>query len=538
MAFGYRSSTGALDRFDDYEPPPRRPERWDREKFERMSRRPPHDDRETFRWVERERDDYPPRPPRSRPDVALEDRVDARSSRGRFDERDRFYDDDIIDRRGPGRRPEFLDREEPSPAEIASRALAPYRRKTVTERDLSPPARRPARPAMLRRQSSLDTFDRRPLRRHEEREEWRPPTNIDIPLPIRRRSPSRRRRSPPRDRYREDDFEEIRYRDAEPDYREDYREVEIRREKSRARKSHRSDRSERSESRYRAPSKAPSRAPSRAPSSKSSSSSFEEIREVSPSQLPGKKGKTRMPKRLVHKSAIIQLGYPFEEEEDFLIVKRALEKPQIDEVIKISETYKAEDNKRTTYRYEEEKMVDVPMPPPPPSVHGTQIIEVPPPPPPPMSSHEPVIVAPPPPPPSSHHTHQTHYSHHSHHSPPPPPRSVRTVSPPRREIYEERIEESNHIGGPLTVVVPERRSDREIKDEIRRLENERRALQLERRADELRLAPTEYRETEYEIIEERPRERNVIRVDKDRKVRSRSRPPNPKLVAAMMSTLT
>ncbi|KAF9637064.1 hypothetical protein BFW01_g7960 [Lasiodiplodia theobromae] len=487
MAFGYRSSTGALDRFDDYEPPPRRPERWDREKFERMSRRPPHDDRETFRWVERERDDYPPRPPRSRPDVALEDRIDARSSRGRFDERDRFYDDDIIDRRGPGRRPEFLDREEPSPAEIASRALAPYRRKTVTERDLSPPARRPARPAMLRRQS-------------------------------------------------EDDFEEIRYRDAEPDYREDYREVEIRREKSRARKSHRSDRSERSESRYRAPSKAPSRAPSRAPSSKSSSSSFEEIREVSPSQLPGKKGKTRMPKRLVHKSAIIQLGYPFEEEEDFLIVKRALEKPQIDEVIKISETYKAEDNsklnslftvdwrltelpERTTYRYEEEKMVDVPMPPPPPSVHGTQIIEVPPPPPPPMSSHEPVIVAPPPPPPSSHHTHQTHYSHHSHHSPPPPPRSVRTVSPPRREIYEERIEESNHIGGPLTVVVPERRSDREIKDEIRRLENERRALQLERRADELRLAPTEYRETEYEIIEERPRERNVIRVDKDRKGR-------------------
>ncbi|OMP87216.1 hypothetical protein BK809_0007302 [Diplodia seriata] len=507
MAFGYRSSTGALDRFDDYEPPARRPERWDREKFERMSRRPPHDDRETFRWVEPERDDYPPRPPRSRADVALDDRLDTRSSRGRFDERDRFYEDEIIDRRGPGRRPDFLDREEPSPAEVASRALAPYRRKTVTERGLSPPARRPARPAMLRRQSSLDTFDRRPPRRHEDRDEWRPPANVDIPLPIRRRSPSRRRRSPPRDRYREDDFEEIRYRDAEPDFREDYREVEIRREKSRARKSHRSDRSERSESRYRAP------------SSKSSSSSFEEIREVSPSQLPGKKGKTRMPRRLVHKSAIIQLGYPFEEEEDFIIVKRALEKPQIDEVIKISETYKAEDNKRTTYRYEEEKMIEVPAPPPPPpSAPMTQIIEVPPPPPPPpVPGPEPIFVSPPPPPPSSHH--HTHYSHHSHHSPPPPPRSVRTVSPPRREIYEERIEESNHIGGPLTVVMPERRSDREIKDEIRRLENERRALQLERRADDLRLAPSEYRETEYEIIEERPRERNVVRVDKDRKGR-------------------
>ncbi|KAK7706503.1 hypothetical protein SLS57_009613 [Botryosphaeria dothidea] len=432
MAFGYRSSTGALDRFDDHEPPSRRPERWDREKFERMSsRRPPYDDRETFRYLEREREDYPPPPPRSRPDVSVEDRIDIRSSRSRLDERERFYDDDILDRR-PGRRPEFLNREEPSPAEVASRALAPYRRKTVVERDLSPPARRPTRPGMLRRQSSLDTFDRRPLRRYEERdrEEWRPPANVDIPLPIRRRSPSRRRRSPPRDRYREDDFEEIKYRDAEPEYREDYREVEIRREKSRARKSRRSDRSERSESRFRAPS---------SKSSSSSSSSFEEIREVSPPPLPGKKGKTRMPKRLVHKSAIIQLGYPFEEEDDFIIVKRALEKPQIDEVIKISETYKNEDGKRTTYK---------------------------------------------------------------------------------REIIEERIEESNHIGGPLTVVVPERgRSDREIKEEIRRLENERKALQLERRAEDLRLAPIEYRETEYEIIEERPRERNVVRVDKDRKGR-------------------
>lgn len=271
-----------------------------------MSRRPPTEDRETYRYLERERNDYPPAPSRSRYDTALEDRIDARSSRSRIDERDRLHDDDIIDRR-PGRRPDFLDHE-PTAAEIASRALAPYRRKSIAERDLSPPTRRPARPGMLRRQSSLDTFDRRPPRRYEERDEWRPPANVDIPLPIRRRSPSRRRRSPPRDRYREEDFEEIRYKDAEPDFREDYREVEIRREKSRAHKSRRSDRSvhsERSQSRFKAP------------SSKSSSSSFEEIREVSPVRLPGKKGKTRMPKRLVHKSAIIQLGYPFEEEVGF-----------------------------------------------------------------------------------------------------------------------------------------------------------------------------------------------------------------------------
>jgi hypothetical protein len=47
-----------------------------------------------------------------------------------------------------------------------------------------------------------------------------------------------------------------------------------------------------------------------------------------------------MPKRLVRKEAIINLGYPFEEEEDFIIVQRALDKEHIDEVIRISEQYK------------------------------------------------------------------------------------------------------------------------------------------------------------------------------------------------------
>ncbi|KAJ4360441.1 uncharacterized protein N0V89_001004 [Didymosphaeria variabile] len=79
-----------------------------------------------------------------------------------------------------------------------------------------------------------------------------------------------------------------------------------------------------------------------------------------------------------------------------------------------------------------------------------------------------------------------------------------------------RIEESNHIGGPLTVLVPEERrvvrrerdirSEREIRDEIRALEDERRMLKYERDGD-------------YEIVERRERPREVIRIEKDRKGR-------------------
>lgn len=83
-------------------------------------------------------------------------------------------------------------------------------------------------------------------------------------------------------------------------------------------------------------------------------------------------------------------------------------------------------------------------------------------------------------------------------------------------MFEERIEESNHIGGPLTVLVPEERrvtriekeirSERDIKDEIRALEAERRMLKYEREGD-------------FEIIERREPRREVVRIEKDRKGR-------------------
>lgn len=76
------------------------------------------------------------------------------------------------------------------------------------------------------------------------------------------------------------------------------------------------------------------------------------------------------------------------------------------------------------------------------------------------------------------------------------------------------IERSNAIHGPATSFLPEgrqivrRRSERDIREEIRSLEEERRMLKYERDADR-----------DYEFIETRPARREVIRVDKDRKGR-------------------
>ncbi|KAH5022893.1 hypothetical protein HBI75_158630 [Parastagonospora nodorum] len=515
-----RSSAGTLDRYDDPPAPPRSGagggERWDRARFESMRRGPPgggdsgssrggrdgggRDDYDHFRFQEHDK------APGYHRDVDIHE---DRARRGpRVMERERYHDDDLFSR--PSRRQNDLFHE-PTPSEIANQALAPYRRKSVIDRDFNidididrresrppPPRARPARPQYIRRQSSLDTFDRRPLPRYgdvekferEEVHEYRLPPNVPIPLPIREHS---RRRSPPR-RYQEDDYEEIRYDDrgGRGREREDYREVEVHREKSKMRRSKSVAKSTRS----------------------SSISSFEEIQ---PSRATfGKKGKTRMPKRLVKKQAVIELGYPFEEEDDFIVITRALEKEHIDEVIKISENYK--EAEKTTYVYEE-KVEALPPPPPPESVA----------PPPPPS----VVHAPPPPPASV-------YA-------PPPPASVYAPSAPPASVYapsehhhhdtqhEEyvQIERSNHIHGPATSFLPEGRmlvrrddqyrSERDIKEEIRQLEDERRMLKYER-------------ETDYEIIERRDPKREFIRVDKDRKGR-RDR-PNPKLVAAMMSTLT
>lgn len=290
----YRSSTGALDRFDDQ--PPRAGQRWDRDRFEREQRGAGgsqrggsiRDEHEHYRFQEHDRF------PGGRRDIDIHQDRDRRGPR--VLERERVFQDERFDRPAR-RRNEIFD--EKTPSEIANLALAPYRRSSVIDRDIdisknidmdAPSRRRPARPQYIRRQSSLDTFDRRPLPRYGdiEKEEYRPPANVPIPLPVRER-----RSSPPRRFRDEDEYEDYRFAERAErgrDREADYREVEIHREKSRVRRSKSVAKSTRS----------------------SSVSSFEEAQ---PSRANwGKKGRTRLPKRLVKREAVIELGYPFEEE--------------------------------------------------------------------------------------------------------------------------------------------------------------------------------------------------------------------------------
>ncbi|EDU44387.1 hypothetical protein L13192_03833 [Pyrenophora tritici-repentis] len=515
----YRSSTGNLGRFEE---PPRGGggggERWDRDRFERMRRGGGgggggsgggsvvsghgrgRDDYEHFRFQEHDRF------PGGHRDVDIHE---DRSRRGppvmeRERERERFHEDERFGQ-PPRRAPTELFHE-PSSSEIANQALAPYRRRSVIDKDIdididinerrrTPRPPKPARPQYIRRQSSLDTFDRRPMPRYGDVErieryethEYRPPANVPIPLPIRER-----RRSPRHHFDEEDDFEEITYDDrgGRRREREDYREVEVHREKSRVRRS---------------------KSVAAKSTRSSSMSSFEEIQ---PSRATwGKKGKTRLPKRLVKKQAVIDLGYPFEEEDDFIIVTRALEKEHIDEVIKVSENYKEE---KITYVYEE-KVEDAP--PRPPSVHSAA-------PPPPQEYYPPpppsVMHAPPPPPPMQYAQPPPTVVYAqpppSHHAPTVYAHSERAPSPSvhEHERYVE-IDRSAAIHGPATSFLPEhrslvirkddRRSERDIREEIRSLEEERRMLKYEREGDR-----------EYEFIERAPK-KEIMRVDRDRKGR-------------------
>jgi len=315
------------------------PQRWDRDRFEKFGSRgpppgpPPRRFEEDYRYEERDRP--------GRRDIAVADRIEERGPRGRYEERDRYFEED---RYAPQARPRRrTDRElfgDTDPREIADMALMPYRRKSISRQDQEYERSGSPRPGLIRRQSSLDTFDRRP---RYGQEDYRIPPYTPVPLPIRRP--------------RAEGLEDVRYRDYEP---EDYREVEIQRERSVHRRRPRTEKSRSEASRSEAPTRSVKSGKSKrtsktikeesvreSSSSSSSSESFEEtekaesIREsIAETERKFKKGKTRMPKRLVRREAVMDLGYPFDEEEDFFVLRMALDKDQIDEVIKISETYK------------------------------------------------------------------------------------------------------------------------------------------------------------------------------------------------------
>lgn len=239
----YRSSTGILES-----------PRFDADRFPRDHRGPPVMERprraDAERFESRLRDIDEHGPPARQPG--------------------RYYDDDQLVRPGP---------------------MVAYDR----PRGVSPPPR----PRLLRRQSSLDTFDRIPLRKLDEYYSRGPP-----PRPSPARMPPRPRYSPPRRPYDPEDYYYDDIGIAEPDY---YGDEELRGFRERDPYATRPRRS---------------------------SGRFHE-RMVDDRPYP-RKGKTRMPKKLVHPRAIIDKGYPFEEQENVVMIQLALSKDQIDELISVS----------------------------------------------------------------------------------------------------------------------------------------------------------------------------------------------------------
>ncbi|KAJ5780285.1 hypothetical protein N7457_005445 [Penicillium paradoxum] len=192
--------------------------------------------------------------------------------------------------RTPGRlyQDDYLDH----PSSPAGPLVAPDRRRRG---DDSPSFRRPQ---LIRRQSSLDTFDRIPRRKMEQFEvRDRAPRTPRVPVLA----------PPPRHpgRYREREvYEDIRI--AEPDY---YGDEEFREIRDRDMTDHR----------------------------RRSSSTVRRHHEEKP--YP-RKGKTRVPRHLADVYAIMDLGYPFKEEGDVIVIQKALSKAQIDEVLARSREFR------------------------------------------------------------------------------------------------------------------------------------------------------------------------------------------------------
>lgn len=316
----YRSSTGELGRT----------ERWNRDRF--YTERDRDGDRDRFDDVlEREHE---------REHFGEDDHVFTRGSpqlRGPLP-RSLAFNDDVVYR---GRRVPYDDeprypprRRSPSGSTVDRRLFIEKERSRERAFVRSPsPPRRPA--VMLRRQSSLDTFDRKP-RDHYGREEYRPsarrddfrpPVNVPIPLP-------RSKALPPPRRYDEREyFDDIRVSD--PDYYgdEEYRSYPERVREKEVIRTRRRNRSRESRS-----SRFSHRGSSSRSSSTSSSSSSSSGGTTVKNEYP-KKGKTRIPARLVSRRALIDLGYPFVEEGNTIVIQRALGQENIDDLLHLSEEY-------------------------------------------------------------------------------------------------------------------------------------------------------------------------------------------------------
>ena len=233
--------------------------RWDAERFAR-ERQERHADTRAPPVLERERpyDGY-----------GRDER-----ERDRFERRAPTFEERFLagERYGPpARRP---DREYEDEHLVHNSSMVPFVPRRRREPAGGPP---PSRPGLLRRQSSLDTFDRKPMRSRYndyDRDEYSPPPPsraIPVSVPLRQRTPPR---------YHDREYEDVRV--AEPEYFGDEEYRHVREQESTRRR-------RRSSSRERRPMPEPEEKP-----------------------FP-RRGKTRMPKRMVHTRAVIELGYPFEE---------------------------------------------------------------------------------------------------------------------------------------------------------------------------------------------------------------------------------
>ncbi|KAI1287899.1 hypothetical protein F5Y03DRAFT_113220 [Xylaria venustula] len=312
-------------------------ERWDHDRLAAAAY-------ERDRFEERDRV-YSRGPPRERERVreaSVDERFIERRAQRPWEEQQvreaRYYEEDEISRPPP------LRRRRPSPPPELERERDRDRDRDRGREYRGPsPGRRP--PGLLRRQSSLDTFDRRPAQRLYDREEYGPPARRrdyrpdpyePIPLP-------RSRALPPPRIYAENDYEEIKVADPQR-YGDDdfhaYPEHErfVEREVVRTKK-HR-DRSRSRTSRAR--SRRSRRDSSRSSSTSSRSSVTGGTTITAKSEYP-KKGKTRIPLRLISVRAIAELQYPYAIEGNTVIIQKALGQQNIDDLLRLSEDYKKVD---------------------------------------------------------------------------------------------------------------------------------------------------------------------------------------------------
>lgn len=274
-------------------------------------------------------DRRPPPPPRAYDDEFVRDR--------------RFYEDDRFERR-------------PGGVEFDRRVIYDREREREYQQEL------PRRPVMVRRQSSLDSYDRRPLRGFEPREEYPPParredvrrddfrapTYAPIPLPRMEGIPPPRSEGmrsdgmpPPRRGEHERDFhddERVIDRDYYindgkrfPDHVHEREVIRTHDERDRSRESH----ARTARSSKHSP-----------PSSRGSSSSRTRSHAGTVKSEYPKRGKTKIPARLVETRAIIDLEYPFVVEGNSIIILKALGQDHIDEVLRLSEEYRKSESAR------------------------------------------------------------------------------------------------------------------------------------------------------------------------------------------------